>query len=63
MIKNAGQYSKAIVAALGALTSSLSVYYGTARWFPIVTAAVTVLVIYLVPNQPAPARPEPPKAP
>lgn len=62
-MKNVGQYSKTIVAILGTLTSSLSVYYGTAHWFPIVTSAVTVLGIYLVPNQAAPAPAEPPKAP
>jgi len=47
------QYTKAIVAVLGAVLTSLAVYYGNTTWYPIVTTAVTALSVYVVPNIPA----------
>ena len=46
-------YLKAIIAVLGAVLTSLAVYYGNSTWYPIVTTAVTALSVYLVPNLPA----------
>lgn len=45
-------YMKAVVGVLGAVLSSLSVYYGHDHWYPVVTTAVTAALVYLVPNTP-----------
>lgn len=47
-----GQANKALVSILGAVATSLSTYYGTAKWEPVVFAALTVLGTYLIPNLP-----------
>ena len=49
-------YLKFIVAVLGAVVTSLSIYYSGARWFPILPSVVTALTVYFTPNIPnAPA--------
>lgn len=57
-------YLKAVMAVLGAVLTSLAVYYGHTTWYPIVVSGVTALSVYLVPNAPkAPATPPNPPAP
>ena len=57
-----GSANKALVSILGAVATSLTTYYGTAKWEPIVFAALTVLATYLVPNV-TPASTTPPVPP
>ena len=49
-----GQASKALVAVLTAVAAALPIYYGSAKWEPIVVMALGALITYLVPNQPRP---------
>ena len=58
-----GSANKALVSILGAVGTSLSTYYSTQKWEPIVFAALTVLGTYLIPNAPAPAPSTPPAPP
>lgn len=59
-----GQASKFLVALLAVLASALPVYFGSARWEPVVIQLVGALLVYLVPNAPKPAdAPPAPKAP
>jgi hypothetical protein len=57
-------YLKAIMAVVGAIVTSLGVYYGGSHWYPIVTTALTALTVYLVPNEPnTPGEPTQPMEP
>jgi hypothetical protein len=51
-LQNSGTISKFIVSVLGSASSALSLYYGSARWEPIVVMALTSIVVFLVPNAP-----------
>lgn len=46
-------YLKTIVAVLGAVVTSLAPFYGSDKWFPVVTTIVTAVTVYLVPNIPS----------
>lgn len=66
-----GQASKALVAVLTTVAAALPVYYGSAKWEPVVIMAVGAVTTYLVPNAqppaqppvPPPAQPDVPKLP
>lgn len=58
-----GQASKFLVALLTAIAGALPLYFGTAKWEPIVVWAVGSVLVYLVPNTPKPADPVPPRPP
>ena len=58
-----GSANKALVSILGAVATSLSTYYGTQKWEPIVFAALTVIGTYLVPNVAPASTPAPPAPP
>lgn len=45
-----GQVSKFIVALMSAAGTDLTIYYGGSHWVPMVTAALGVIGVYLVPN-------------
>jgi hypothetical protein len=45
-----GSANKFIVSVLGAVATSLSTYYGTTKWEPMVFAVLTALATYVVPN-------------
>jgi hypothetical protein len=45
-----GQANKFLVAVLGAIGTSLSAYFGDARWEPMVFGIVTALATYIIPN-------------
>ena len=49
-----GQASKALVAVLTAVAAALPIYYGSAKWEPIVVMGLGALITYLVPNSPPP---------
>ena len=49
-----GQASKALVAVLTTVAAALPIYYGTAKWVPVVVMALGALSVYLVPNADAP---------
>lgn len=49
---NTGAYAKFIVGAASAVVTALTPYYGSAHWFPALTAGIGALLVYLVPNQP-----------
>ena len=49
-----GQASKALVAILTTVAAGLPIYYGTAKWMPIVVMGLGAVAVYLVPNQAAP---------
>ena len=53
-----GQASKALVGVLTTVAAALPIYYGPAKWEPIVVMALGALTTYLVPN--APKAPTPP---
>ena len=57
-----GQASKALVAMLTTVAAALPVYYGNAKWEPIVIMAAGAVMTYLVPNSQPPAQ-SPPEAP
>ena len=52
-----GQASKALVAILTTVAAALPLYYGNAKWEPIVVMALGALITYLVPNSPKPPAP------
>jgi hypothetical protein len=60
---NLGGYSKFIVAALGAVTTALTTFYGTAHWVTVVSTVLSALVVYLVPNVSVSKPPVVPPAP
>ena len=49
-MKTAGQYSKLLVAAAGAALTVVQTAYPTAHWTPAVTACLSAVLVYLVPN-------------
>lgn len=52
MFKNAGSIAKLVVAVLGSASASLSVYYASVHWLPVVISVLTAASVYLVPNTP-----------
>ena len=50
-----GQASKALVAGLTAIAAALPLYFGSARWEPVVVMAIGAVLTYLIPNAPKPA--------
>lgn len=56
-----GQASKFLVAIMGAVSSSLTLYYGNEHWVPIVVSAIAAIGVYLVPNSSSTTPVEPPK--
>jgi hypothetical protein len=57
-----GQASKALIAVLTAVAATLPIYYGDAKWEPVVVMALGALITYLVPNTPpgSPGEGQPP---
>jgi hypothetical protein len=53
-VRNAGQYSKLLVAAAGAALTIVQTAWPQAHWTPAVTATLSALLVYLVPNSPPP---------
>ena len=51
-MKNIGQYAKFLVGGAAAIITALTPYYGSAKWFVAVTAALGAALVYIVPNQP-----------
>jgi hypothetical protein len=51
---NTGAYSKAIVAAIGTIISSLAPFYGGQKWFVVVSTTLAAVAVYLIPNTPKP---------
>lgn len=49
-MKNAGQYSKLLVAVAGAALTIVQTAYPAATWAPAVTACLSAVLVYLVPN-------------
>ena len=49
-----GTSSKVLVSILGAAATSLNTYYGNTHWVSVVTAALTAVTVYLVPNKTQP---------
>jgi hypothetical protein len=47
-----GNLSKFIVTLFGMASTAIQTYWATATWAPIATAALTAIVVYLVPNAP-----------
>lgn len=47
-----GEASKFLVAVFTAVAAALPVYFGTARWEPIVLYAIGAVLVYLTPNRP-----------
>ena len=45
-----GGANKFVVSVLGAVGTSLTTYYGTTKWEPMVFAVLTALATYFVPN-------------
>ncbi len=54
-MKNYGQYLKAIVGVIGAGLAGLQQAFPGAHWVSIVTLVLVPVLVYLVPNMPAPA--------
>lgn len=54
-----GEASKALVAVLTTVAAALPIYYGTAKWVPIVVMGLGAVLTYLVPNAPKAAPPPP----
>ena len=52
-----GQASKALVAVLTTIAAALPVYYGNAKWEPIVIMALGAVITWLVPNTQKPPPP------
>jgi hypothetical protein len=50
-LANVGQYSKFIVAFIGAVTVGLTTFFPAASWEPTVAAVLSALAVYLIPNQ------------
>jgi len=48
-----GAASKFLVSVLTTVAASLPLYFGTAKWEPIVVMAVGAVMVYLTPNKPA----------
>lgn len=59
-MNNYQNYLKAIVATLGAIVTGLAPFYGSAHWYPLVTAIVTAVTVTLVPNIPSKTKPTTP---
>jgi hypothetical protein len=51
-----GRYSKAAVSLAGALTTFLSLYYQTAKWYPVASGLIATVLVILVPNVATPAK-------
>ena len=47
-----GSADKFLVSLLGAVSASLSIYWGTAKWEPVVIALLTALGTYFISNTP-----------
>jgi hypothetical protein len=48
------QYLKAIVALIGAIATGLQTAFPSDHWASTVTATLSAVLVYLVPNTPAP---------
>jgi hypothetical protein len=48
-------YLKFVVAALGVISTAVQTAGGTGKWQPVVTAAISALLVWLVPNLPHPS--------
>lgn len=48
-----GSASKFLVSVMGAVMTGLGTYYGGSKWEPIAVAAISAVLVYLVPNTPA----------
>jgi hypothetical protein len=46
-----GTAAKFLVAVSGAISTALTVFYGTARWEPAALAGLSAVMVYLVPNK------------
>lgn len=57
-----GSAAKFVVAIAGAITTVLTIYYGTAKWLPAALSGIAALLVYLVPNK-APANQASPTVP
>lgn len=59
---NVSPYLKAVVSVSFTVLTALAALYGHSTWYPVVTAAVGSLMVYLTPNTPAspPASGKPP---
>lgn len=50
-MKNLGKITKFIVAIAGTVTTALETQYpSSVHWLPAVTAAITAILVYVVPN-------------
>jgi hypothetical protein len=54
MFNNIGQYSKFIVAVLGAISTGVTTFGHNSPMTSTVVAAIAAVVVWLVPNQPKP---------
>jgi hypothetical protein len=50
------KYLKFIVAVIGAIEIGLQTQWPNARWSESVTAGITALLVYFVPNNPTPPK-------
>ena len=55
-----GQAAKALVAILTTVAAALPVYFGDAKWLPLVVMALGAITTWLVPNTPPPPKDDPP---
>lgn len=47
-----GQYSKFIVAMIGAISAGLSTEFPASHWVPVVVTVLSAIAVYLIPNEP-----------
>lgn len=59
---NLNPYLKAIVGVIGAIATGLQTAYPSSHWATTVTAGITAVLVYLVPNTPQ-GPPAPPDEP
>ena len=45
-------YLKTVVVVISTVLTGLASYYGHTSWYPIATSAMSILLVYLVPNIP-----------
>lgn len=62
VLSNVGQYSKTVVALIGAIMVVLSTQFPGVHWTSAVAAILSVVAVHLVPNQPGPPSPSSPAA-
>jgi hypothetical protein len=54
----AGQYAKLLVALAGAVITTIQTQYPAAQWAPAVTAFLSAVLVYAVPNTPPGSTPK-----